>query len=176
MADVAAGPSARKRTFAVVALWTGVMIAVSFASGCYGHNCEGDFQIFGVNPGEGHMLSADVWESGPMDGVWLPFPKQRAWFFSLPDLGDRNPQIVIPYVSAEEDPNHSPGGNFTIAAGNLAEISGIDKGRVVVHNGTCADYYIRVVVQAAPAGADASADAATDAAATDAGTDAETGP
>ena len=113
-----------KRVFAVVGLWIVVMVALASASGCYGRNCEGSVLTYGRDPGEGRLLSADLWESSPVDGVWLDFPKQRVWIFDLHDLGDRVPQVIIPYVSAQADPTKEPGGNFTIAAGNLAEISG----------------------------------------------------
>jgi hypothetical protein len=139
-----------KRVFAVVGLWIVVMVAVASASGCYGRNCDGSVLVYGRDPGEGRLLSADLWESTPIDGVWLDFPKQRAWIFDLHDLGDRVPQVIVPYVSAQADPNHEPGGNFTIAAGNLAEISGVQNDQVIIHNGTCADYFLRLTVEAAP--------------------------
>ena len=171
MAELPRRSGTRRRVVAIVALWTIVMVAVSFASGCYGHNCDGDVQIFGRNAGEGRLLSPDVWESSPIDGVWIPFPRQRAWVFEIHEFGDRVPFEVSPYVSAQADPNHEPGGNFTNGAGNLAEISGIDKGHVVVRNGTCADYFLRVVVEAAPRPPTASIPETTDA-----GGDAEAGP
>jgi hypothetical protein len=107
----------RKRVMAIVGLWAIVMGAVSLASGCYGHTCDGDAVVFGRNPGEGRLFSADKWESGAIDGVWLDFPKQRAWIFDLHELGGRAPTLVTPYVSAQADPSHESG-NFTIAAGN----------------------------------------------------------
>jgi hypothetical protein len=160
-----------RRVVAIVVLWAIVMAAVSFVAGCYGHNCDGDVQVFGRNPGEGRLLSADMWESGPIDGNWIPFPRQRAWVFEIHDFGDRLPAEITPYVSAQANPSHEVGGNFTQAGGNLAEISGIDKGRVVVRNGTCADYFVRVVVQSPPRPPNAVVPEPTDA-----GTDAETGP
>jgi len=146
------------------------MIAVSFASGCYGHNCDGDVQVYGRNSGEGRLLSADLWESSPIDGAWLSFPKQRVWIFEINDIGDREPQIITPYVSAQENPS-GEGANFTTAAGNLAEISSVQKGRMVVKNGTCADYFLRVVVLAAPNPPPAPTPVVADA-----GGDAEAGP
>jgi hypothetical protein len=171
VADRVPEPS-RKRVAAAVALFFVVMGSVSLASGCYGHNCDGDVVVFGANPNEGRLVSADMWESTPIDGVWLEFPKQRLWIFNLHDLGDRVPQLITPYVSAQADPNHEPGGNFALAAGNLAEISGVGKGQVVIHNGTCADYFLHVTVQAAPLPPSASIPPSPP----DAGNDAETGP
>jgi len=139
-----------RRSLALGALWTLVMGATAFGSGCYGRNCDGDVQLYGRKEGEGRLLSADAWESGPIDGKWLPFPRQRIWIFDLTKLGnDRLPQVIIPYVSAQENPLTEQG-NFTIAAGNLAEQSGIGNGQVTIKNGTCADYYLRLVVDAAP--------------------------
>lgn len=139
-----------RRPVAAVALWAIVMGATAFGSGCYGHNCEGDVQTFGRNEGEGRLLSADTWESSAYDGAWLAFPRQRVWIFDLTKLGnDRAPVEVIPYVSAQANPIAEQG-NLTIAAGNLAEQSGIGNGQVVIKNGTCADYFLRLYVAAAP--------------------------
>lgn len=161
--------ASRRRIAAIVALWLVVMAAVGLASGCYGHNCDGDVQTYGKEMGEGRLLSADLWESGPIDGVWLDFPKARVWIFDLNALGsDRLPAVITPYVSAEVEPNN--GGNSTIAAGNLAEQSSIRPGQVVIKNGTCADYYLRLTVQAAPR--PPATPATSDDAGTDAGTDA----
>jgi hypothetical protein len=140
----------RPRVVALVTLWVVVMVAVAFASGCYGRNCDGSVLVFGHDPGEGRLISPDLWESNPIDGIWLDFPKQRAWIFDLHDLGDRVPQKITPYVSAQADPNHEPGGNFALAAGNLAEISGVQNDQVIIHNGTCADYFLYLTVEAAP--------------------------
>ena len=156
---------------AVVVLWTVVMVAVAFASGCYGHTCDGEVTTYGRNAGEGRLFAADKWESGPIDGVWLDFPKQRAWIFDLHELGGRTPTVVTPYVSAQADPVHDFG-NFTVAAGNLAEISAVAPDQVVIHNGTCADYFLRVVVEAAPRAPNASVPSPI----SDAGGDAEAGP
>lgn len=162
----------RKRVVAIVSLWAFVMGAVSFASGCYGHNCDGDVQSWGGNPGEGRLLDADLWESNAIDGVWLAFPKQRLWIFDLHELGARVPADITPYVSAQADPNHEAGGNFTIAAGNLAEISGVGHGQVAIHNGTCADYFLRLTVSAPAQPPIASVPVIS----TDAGTDADASP
>ncbi|MBX3191779.1 MAG: hypothetical protein KF819_32615 [Labilithrix sp.] len=159
---------------ALVALWATVMLGVGLASGCYGRNCEGEVLAFGSKPGEGRLINADTWASGPMDGRWLPFPRQRVWVFDLKDLGDRIPQFPMPFVSAQEDPVLLDG-NFTVGAGNIAEISAVGPGRIAVRNGTCADYYLYLVVTASPlpgatsSGAVPEADASTDAASADAG-------
>lgn len=139
-----------RRVLSLAVFWLATTGSTMAFVGCYGHNCDGGQTFFGANPGEGRLLDADTWETTPVNGPWLPFPKQQTYFFDLRDLGtDRTPDLVVPYISAQANPL-AEGGNYTIGAGNLAEISGADLGRVAVHNGTCADYYIRVVVQASP--------------------------
>ena len=171
MAERVTRKPSRKGVMAVVVLWTVVMVAVAFASGCYGHTCDGEVTTFGRTPGEGRLYSADGWESGPVDGLWLDFPKQRAWIFDLHELGGRTPIKFWPYVSAQADPIHESG-NFTLAAGNLAEISAVAPNQVVIHNGTCADYFLRLVVEAPPLAPNASLPLPV----ADAGGDAEAGP
>ncbi len=179
------GNPAIRRVFAAAGLWLVVMGATVLAPGCYGRTCEGDTAYFGGGPGEGRLLTTDLWESNAIDGVWLPFPGKRAWVFDLTTLGpDRLPDVITPYVTAEADPTHTPGSNFTLGAGNIAELSGVKNGQVVVKNGTCATYYLRVVVQTTPRppGAEAGAGPGTSATTTtfdagnDAGSDAEAGP
>jgi hypothetical protein len=158
--------SANRRFFALATLWAIASGAFALAPGCYGHNCDGDVKSFGTAPNEGRLVNADTWESGPIDGPWLPFPHQRIWIFDLHELGDRTPDLPVAYVSANLDPDHE-GANFVQGGGNLTELSSPEKGKLVVKNGTCADYYLRLVVQASPfppaAPADASAPDASDA-------------
>jgi hypothetical protein len=134
----------------MVALWAIVMGSVFSFVGCFGHICDGDVVTYGRNANEGELINADTWESNPVNGQWLAFPRQRVWFFELHTLGDdRLPAFPIAYVSAQSDPEQQ-GGNSTVAAGNLAEFSGTEKGKITVKNDTCADYFLRVVVTAAP--------------------------
>jgi hypothetical protein len=164
-------------------LWgavTGVMLALP---GCYGENCVNTSGGYGNKPGEGRMIDEDTWESSPMDGKWLHFSSGHIWFFEVPALGDRTPYSVETYISPVEDPNvfnpdRAPS-NFTLAGGNLAELSGFGANRFVVRNGTCAEYFVRVVASVPPkpkelapgsaGAADASAEASADA--SDASTD-----
>ena len=143
----------RRGLLGLFALWATVSGAALVAPGCYGRNCEGRADVFGREPGEGSLIDEDTWQSSPMDGKWLPFPRQQLYFFELRELGDRTPAVVVPYVSPVEEPARSF--NATIGGGNLTELSGIAPGRVAVKNGTCADYYLRVVVMAPPRPPDA---------------------
>jgi hypothetical protein len=140
---------AEARTIAALAVWAIVVGGVGLGSGCYGHNCDGDVQVYGRNPNEGELVNADTWESSPIDGDWIPFTKQRLWIFVMRDLGDRTPYKIDTFISAEKNP-HAANGNWTLGSGNLSEQSGVGPGTIAVKNDTCADYYIRVVAEASP--------------------------
>jgi hypothetical protein len=137
------------RIAALAAFWVAVTGAIAFSSACYTHNCDADVKEYGVDAGEGRMLDENTWESNAVDGPWLPFPRQRFYSFDLHQMGNRIPAIVLPYVSAQSNPK-AEGGNFTLGSGNLTEISAADVSHVTIHNGTCADYYLRLVVEAEP--------------------------
>jgi hypothetical protein len=141
--------SARRRFAALAALWAAVTGALVLAPACYTHNCDGQIDNFGRNAGEGHLVGPNTWESNPIDEPWLEFPAQQLYIFDLHELGNRPIIDVRPYVSANSDPFHQ-GQNFTQGAGNIAEISGATNGQVVIKNGTCAHYFLRLVVEAAP--------------------------
>lgn len=153
-----------------------IVVASGFAAllaqtGCFGRQCDGDFQSYGGKPGEGRLLDPDTWETTSFDGKWLGFPHRRTWVFDTSALGPRAPESVIAYVSAQETPNEL-GGNFTVGGGNLVTYTVAKPGSLWVTNDTCADYYIRVVVKAPPGGntppptdasqADASSDGGTE--------------
>jgi hypothetical protein len=138
------------RVAVLAALWVAVVGAIATASGCYGRVCEPSFGTWGLEPGEGRMLDPDTWESNPLDGQWLDFPGQRTWVLEMRGLGGRIPEkTAIPYISASGFPA-ATGSNFTVASGNLAELTFAGPGRLVVRNGVCSDYFLRVVVEAAP--------------------------
>jgi hypothetical protein len=159
-----------------------VTSAALLSPGCYGRNCEGAIESFGTDAGQGRMLDEDTWESSPQDGTWLWFPRQRYYIFDLRALAGRTPQLIVPYLSANPEPKS--GGNFTIGGGNLALLSNALPNRVDVKNDSCSDYYLRLVVVAAPFPPSTEVDAAAkavepgdavDASAGDA-SDAEAGP
>jgi hypothetical protein len=139
-----------RRAHTLVGLWLAISGAVVLAPGCYGRNCQGDAQTFGAEPGQGHMLDDNTWESTDQRDPWLPFPRQRQYVFDLRALGGRTPAIVWPYISAAPDPWEN-GNNFAPGGGNLSEILNPSAGHVEVKNDTCSDYYLRLVVWAPPA-------------------------
>lgn len=189
----------RRRVMGLVAIWAIATTAVALVPGCYGRNCDGSIVNFGDQPDQGRLIDEDTWESAAIDGKWLFFPGARLYFFNVPAFGDRKPHRILPYISPVEDPNafhpeRAPS-NFALGGGNLTELSGVDRNRFAVRNGTCADYWLRVEVELEPrppappaaetdggagtedASAEASTDAGTnDAGTNDAGTDAEAGP
>ena len=139
---------ADKRTLALGLLWLGVTAGVS-AFGCYGRICEGDYKFFGAVPGEGQMIDENTWESVPLEGEWQHFPGARQYIFDIPQLGGRRPLIIYPMVSADPAPART-GASFTPAGGNIAELYNPNPDHLEVRNGTCAEYYLRVVVVAEP--------------------------
>jgi len=85
-------------------------------------------------------------------------------------LGNRVPELIVPYVSASQNPLAAID-NFTVGAGNIAEISGATNGAVSVKNDTCADYYLRLVVLTGPAAPTPAPASVTDGGAVDGGGD-----
>jgi hypothetical protein len=165
--------------------------AVAAVQGCTLKNCDGTSYWYDDHPDQttsqflhlpliGHQLDEWTWESGPIlqhtdDDNWLEFPGQR--FVQLfPNGKDRDIGAgpfpgpydeVLAYVSSDPEAN-AVGNNWTLASGNLAEITvhepepyndagtGDHDWFVTVHNDTCAPYYLRVVVRrATPSVADA---------------------
>ncbi|MGH7283317.1 MAG: hypothetical protein ACRELY_17460 [Polyangiaceae bacterium] len=128
------------------------IVVTMFAPGCQGRECESiGFTDYGMAPGEGHLVDANTWESTPNNGTWLPFGPYQTWVFHPVGLEGRDLVYILPYVSADPDPN-DPGKNFAPAAGNLAEIgAGSDSRAVFVSNSTCDPHYIRIVIVADPA-------------------------
>jgi hypothetical protein len=137
-----------RRVVVLVAIWLVISVAVVFAPGCYGRNCEGGFETYGTDPGQGRMLDENTWESNPQDGTWLPYPRQRYYIFDIRALSGRTPQEILPYLSAQADPK--AGGNFTLGAGNLALLSNASPNRIDVRNDSCSDYFLRLVVKVSP--------------------------
>jgi hypothetical protein len=141
-------PASWRRILALGALWLAISSAVLLAPGCYGRNCEGGVETFGTDGGQGRMLNADTWESGAIDGNWLWFPRQRYYVFDIRAMNGRTPRIILPYLSAHAEPNK--GGNFTLGGGNLALLSNALPNRIDIRNDSCSDYYLHLVVEAAP--------------------------
>jgi len=138
--------------FVFLGLWLTVAFVVFAAPGCYGRNCEGELETFGVDAGQGEMVSPTQWESTPTVGPWLSFPRQRAYVFDIRALGGRTPYDWNVFLSAASQPNVGGpnAGNQTTGAGNIALVQNIGPNRIDVFNDTCSDYYMRLVVTVPP--------------------------
>lgn len=158
----------KARLFVFSFLWLGVTVAALSTSSCYGRNCDAGFFPFGADAGEGKMINADKWQSGPADGPFLFFPGNHTYQFEMRQLGGRKPAVVYPYVSGNMNPNAT---DQTIGSGNIATISNVNPNHVDVHNGSCSSYYLRVVVEAEPFPPEPPDDVVVDSGIADAGTD-----
>jgi hypothetical protein len=138
-----------RRIVVLGSIWAATSAAALLAPGCYGRNCDPGFETFGLDDGQGEMIDENTWASGPIDGEWLWYPRQRLYSFEIPALGGRTPVEVIPYVAASPEPMKNFG-NFTVGAGNIALLGGARANHVEIRNDTCSDYYLRLVVRVRP--------------------------
>jgi len=123
-------------------------------AGCAGDDCNSDTQTFAACGGE--PVGPDEWESAPIAGTpYLDFHGERTWIFNPSGwVGARQPVTVTAYLSLVQQPNADGGSGFANASGNLAEYTVLPVAggwQVQVLNDTCAQYYLRVVVDYAPA-------------------------
>jgi hypothetical protein len=121
-------------------------VATYSSEGCLTDACKESFIDFGKAPGQGSLVDENTWQSTPVDGDWQPFPHQARVEFFHP-LG-RVPYEVLVWISASKNP--LVGSNYTLAGGDVATVYKTLFDVVSITNGTCADYYVRVVVRAPP--------------------------
>lgn len=176
MAERVAAPTGRPFAIALAASTALVVATAALAGGCTARNCDGDVLTYGRSPGEGSLADPNTWQSTPFDGRWLDFPHRRQWILDTSALGSRTPKAVYGYVSAFPEPNKvpSPGertGNFTLAGGDLLLFVLVKPGQLSVLNSTCADFYLRVVVEAVPEPPDTDPDVDGEDAGSDSGSD-----
>ncbi|OJY27794.1 MAG: hypothetical protein BGO98_41805 [Myxococcales bacterium 68-20] len=136
--------SSRRRVFALGALWLAISSVVLLAPGCYGRNCDGNTETFGVEAGQGRMLDERSWESSGFDDIWLWYPRQRLYSFDITALGGRTPMLIAPYLSVTSDPNLS---DATPGSGDAVKISNVRPNGFILKNDTCSDFWLRVHVQ-----------------------------
>lgn len=128
--------------------------APAFTTACTTHQCDSDFvnidQATDASVGELEMLDdagLALWESSPVDGTWIDYPGQRTYFFSLPPFfTPLQPPVAL--VSTNPAPNEpgDGGGNYTLAAGQLAVFGPFVNGGFLVSNQSCAEYYLYISV------------------------------
>ena len=90
--------------------------------------------------------SGSSYESAPWNGPYLHFPGGRR--YRLEHHLGRTPVLVQTYLSFSEEP--MSGGNAAESAGNQAVIEAVDDEIILVHNDTCAEFWLRVVALAGP--------------------------
>ncbi len=135
------------RVLALPFVCGGILVGTLLANeGCLTDACKGGVTSFGDAPGQGSFIDENTWQSVAVDADWLPFPHQTRIDFKHP-LG-RAPYEVLVWISAEQRPVERPGANFTLAGGDVATISAQRADTVSVYNGTCADYYVRILARA----------------------------
>ena len=96
-------------------------------------------------PYNGGSVVEGVYMTSPWDSDLLPFPG-GAYYEIHHQLG-ATPQLVQIYLSFGED--GLADGSIAQAAGNQAEIKAIDDEKIVILNGSCAEYYLLLVASAA---------------------------
>ncbi|SRR5690606_4515324 len=103
--------------------------------------------------GKPHLDGETPWyETSEAGGEYLHFPAGRR-FDLMHGLG-RPPEKFTSYVSFErvpgtgDDSGEENTGNFAEASGNIVVYECLDENRVRVRNDTCAEFYLRVVLEA----------------------------
>jgi hypothetical protein len=99
-------------------------------------------------PCSGRLLDPYTWESNPIHSNWLAYDGQHQWNMTLRDAST-NQLIrgtifkITPFVASDRN-----GADAVLASGNLTEANVIDGATIYVRNDTCANYFVRVVVEA----------------------------
>ena len=123
------------------------LLAMTLWVGCTPGECQSDTQSWGSCT-QGSMVDSHTWESGPVDSTYLDFHGGRTWLFDPSRwMGTRAPVAFQAFLSLDPQPNSAGGTGFAEPAGNLAEFLPAGSAfQVNVHNDTCAQYYLRVVL------------------------------
>lgn len=151
---------------AVVALFGLPLFATETA--CFPQSaCDGSYAFYcwqGNPPCGGEILDDGLtWVSGPIDGLWIDFPKERTWRIDPRDSTGRKlrGRIISVEVAISATQNHVSAANI---GGNNAQwrYSPSDQ-TLEVQNDTCQDYFAYIIVRSSledPADAAVDADAA----------------
>lgn len=99
----------------------------------------------------GRVIDDTHWESSPLEGKWLAYPKNGIIRLDPRDRTGRKVKGAFvrtqAWISACDTPS-SAGCNFALAAGNNAEWHWLDADRTVeIHNNTCESFYFRAVIE-----------------------------
>ncbi len=115
-------------------------------TGCFADDCG--YTNEEVPSIRGHFIDADTWESVAVDGVWDSFGGSKEMIY-WPDFGGRVPYDWSVNLSVSDTPV-ADGNWISDAAGNIALIRSPLPNRFAIYNGTCSQYYVRVVIRAKP--------------------------
>ena len=149
----------RRRLFGAAAL-VALIGAPFFATetACFPQSaCDGSTDNYctalgdgGVTPGCGGQLLDDglTWASGPIEGAWLTFPRERVWHIDPRDATGKKlrGRITGLEVSISATQNHV---QAAPAAGNNAQWKYYPGDQTFdVQNDTCQDYFAYVTIHA----------------------------
>ncbi len=156
-----------------VAIAAASAATLMIAPGCTTHKCDPVDQVNVPGgtapekkfPNAGFTHDPNIWESGTVEGPWVPYQHQQTLFVEFRNAAPRPVEQIDVYISNAEAP-YDTNDIFAIATGNVAELQWVGSAGINIRNNTCQDYFARVVVTFAANAADASAplDAAADAA------------
>jgi hypothetical protein len=131
---------------------------------CSTHQCDPqtfEMHLSDGTPTAGDFVDRNTWESTPLYAKWLHFGPAYTYTFTIPNFANRDLVATEAYVSVDEDPTGTSSG-WTNAAGNIVVFANPvamgDSLQIDVQNQTCGNYYLRVVLRAAPVTADAGSD------------------
>ena len=101
------------------------------------------------NTCQGEILDATHWRSGPIDGTWLNFSRERTILMHFRDAktgATLSGKYAWADVAISVTPQLSdPPNQYVPSAGNNSEVNPLDDGSgVFVKNDTCADYFVYV--------------------------------
>ncbi|WP_437635202.1 hypothetical protein [Sorangium sp. So ce854] len=132
--------------------------SAALAAGCASSRCD---RTEDANPPiefTEAVAEGDIYETSAPDGELLHFPGGMRYALKH-HLGGR-PRWWQVYLSFEPDGTRS-GGTLAHAAGNQAEVICVDDQHLVVMNGSCSEYWLRVVAGGAEGADDDSSDDAS---------------
>lgn len=127
--------------------FTLIVVGAIVSSACSSTStCSRDADLV-IIPADKADIIGNTYQSAPFGGPYAYFPPARTISFEH-NFG------VVP-VAPQFWVTFSPNGTLAPAAGNMAELRGIDddpepaldETRIAVHNDTCSDFYLWVVLQ-----------------------------
>jgi hypothetical protein len=143
--------------------------SVALQTGCQLNTCQGTLHTPPRLPDgglTGELLDEHTWESAPMQGDWADLKGNDTQQWDYHALGNQTVANVVVYLSSDRN-WFDAGSNWTIATGNLAEVTSVtppftgayEEGGLhpgdrldllSLTNATCSEGYYRVVITAFP--------------------------